>query len=89
MAMSHRGEARTCPGRDTPVPWPARPSGGPTRSLPLPSCRASGAHGGWVAGWMMGELRGEGEVLKLGQDALPEFTDCTGSVLETPGNKQG
>ena len=42
-----------------------------------------------MAGWMMGELRGGGEVLKLGQDALPEFTDCTGSVLETPGNKQG
>lgn len=37
---------------------------------------------------MMGELRGEGEVLKLGQDALPEFTDCTGSVLETPGNDE-
>ena len=38
---------------------------------------------------MMGQLRGGGEVLKLGQGALLEFTDCAGSVLETPGNKQG
>lgn len=86
MAMSHRGEAPTCPGRDTP--WPARPSRGPTRPLLLPCCRASGAYGGWVDGWMMGELRGGGEVLKLGQDALPKFKDYAGSVLETPGNKQ-
>lgn len=73
------GKPLTYPGRDTgPAEAPRGPCCFPLVGFPEPT----------VDGWMLGELRGGGEVLKLGQDVLPKFKDYAGSVLETPGNKQ-
>ena len=63
---SHRGEAPDpFPGLPGPAEAPHGPCCFPLIGLPETMV------GGWVDGWM-GELRGGGEVLKLGQDALPK-----------------